>query len=213
MARRSFKSDTSFLEKISMGAIGTQKVMEDLKKQGHCPIELERGSTSFKIWKEIKIKRIRVPDLLCVKCGMRIESRAKTKLEITMSHSMSDPERGWDFGLNNNDYIALVVCNRSGERPIDWEADNLVQYISVEDLHLLEDQCLAVMPKGAEEGFEARITWPSSVANYSGKIIHIDSESVKYRRVKDNRTIRLAMIKKGISLKPLVKFVLWGLLL
>lgn len=206
MARRSFKSDTSFLEKISMGAIGTQKVMEDLEKQGHCPIELERGSTSFKIWKEIKIKRIRVPDLLCVKCGIRIESRAKTKLEITMSHSMSDPERGWDFGLNNNDFVALVVCNRSGERPIDWEADDLVQYISVNDLHLLEDQCLAVMPKGAEEGFEARITWPSSVANYFGKITHIDSKSVKYRRIGDNRTIRLAMVKKDINLLPLVKF-------
>jgi hypothetical protein len=47
--RKSFKSDVSFLEKISMGAIGVTAVINDLKIQGHMPIELERGSTSFKI--------------------------------------------------------------------------------------------------------------------------------------------------------------------
>ena len=73
-----FKADESFLEKISIGAIGTKKVFEDLQRQGHLPIELERGSMNYKIWKTIKIKRIRVPDILCARCGMRIESRAKT---------------------------------------------------------------------------------------------------------------------------------------
>jgi hypothetical protein len=45
--RRSFKSDVSFLEKISMGATGTIAVFNNLKAQGHRPIELERGSRSF----------------------------------------------------------------------------------------------------------------------------------------------------------------------
>ena len=53
--RRSFKSEESFLEKISIGAVGTKKTYNDLVKQGHKPIELERGSMSFKIWKEIKM--------------------------------------------------------------------------------------------------------------------------------------------------------------
>src|SRR2546427_10221655 len=82
-SRRSFKSDESFLEKISIGAIGTRRVFENLKKQGHHPLELERGSMSFKIWKTVKIKRIRVPDILCVRCGRRVESRAKTKFEVS----------------------------------------------------------------------------------------------------------------------------------
>jgi hypothetical protein len=129
--KRAFKTDESFLEKIAIGAVGTKKVFEDLKKQGHSPIELERGSMSFKIWKKIKIKRIRVPDLLCLKCGKRIESRAKTKLEITMSHSFASPERGWDFGLNDDDLIALAKCTKIGERPIDWEAMDIVQYLSI----------------------------------------------------------------------------------
>jgi hypothetical protein len=82
--RRSYKSDVSFLEKISIGAVGTHRVYEDLRQQGHIPIELERGSMSFKIWKAIKIKRIRVPDILCIDCGRRVESRAKTRLQISI---------------------------------------------------------------------------------------------------------------------------------
>ena len=96
---RTLKTDESFLEKIAIGATGTRRVFEDLERQGHVPIELERGSRSFKIWKAIKIKRVRVPDILCTRCGHRIESRAKTNLSISMSHSSSDAERGWDAGL------------------------------------------------------------------------------------------------------------------
>lgn len=85
---------------------------------------------TYKLWKQIKIKRIRVPDILCVKCGCQVESRAKTSLEISMSHSLSDQERGWDYGLHDKDYVALVVCNQSGDRPIDWVAEDIVQYLS-----------------------------------------------------------------------------------
>ena len=79
--RRAFKSDISFLEKISMGAVGTVTVLNDMKEKGHSPIELERGSTSFKIWKNIKIKRIRVPDILCLDCGKCVECRTKKNLK------------------------------------------------------------------------------------------------------------------------------------
>jgi hypothetical protein len=66
-----FKTDESFLEKIVMGARATQRTFQDLERQGHEPIELERGSMSFKIWKAIKTKRVRVPDILCLRCGHR----------------------------------------------------------------------------------------------------------------------------------------------
>ena len=131
---RSYKTDESFLEKLAIGAVGTKKVIYDLESQGHKPIELERGSTGYKIWKSIKIKRVRVPDILCVNSGIRVESRAKTKLIITMSHSTADETRGWDFGLKDEDYVALVVCKKVGEEPVDWLADNLVQYVSVSNL-------------------------------------------------------------------------------
>ena len=77
---RSFKTDESFLEKLAIGATGACAVFNDLQRQGHKPIELERGSMDYKIWKNIKIKRLRVPDLLCLDCGTRVEARAKTQL-------------------------------------------------------------------------------------------------------------------------------------
>jgi len=204
--RRSFKSDVSFLEKISIGAVGTQRVLDDLKNQGHNPIELERGSTSFKIWKRIKIKRIRVPDILCVACGRRVESRAKTAFEISMSHSVSDPERGWDYGLDDSDYVALVVCRRSGDRPIDWQADNLVQYISVQELRSAQrnGRAVFVRPKGAEEGFEARVSWPSVAARFPGVVVSITPDRIQCRRQTDNRMITVRTSKQGLSLNPLV---------
>lgn len=205
--RRSFKSDVSFLEKISMGAIGTHRVFEHLRNQGHNPLELERGSMSFKIWKNIKIKRIRVPDILCVACGRRVESRAKTSLEISMSHSLSDPERGWDYGLNDSDFVALVVCRRVGDKPTDWLAHELVQYISVHDLRSAQRNNLIalVKPKGAGEGFEARISWPAAVAKFAGIIASVTNDRIQYHRQPDNRMITLSLSKQGLNLNPLVQ--------
>jgi len=205
--RRSYKTDTSFLEKISIGAVGTRRVFDDLRQQGHTPIELERGSMSFKIWKTIKIKRIRVPDILCIDCGSRVESRAKTKLAISMSHSFTNQKRGWDYGLEANDFVALVVCKRAGDRPIDWEADELVQYVAVEELRAAQNTGLAVsiQPKGAEEGFEARITWPSSIASAIGKIKEVTDARLQYRRQVDGRIITLRLSKQKLPLTPLVQ--------
>lgn len=202
----SFKTDESFLEKISIGAIGTQQVFATLRKLGHQPIELERGSMNYKIWKKIKIKRIRVPDILCVDNGIRIESRAKTKLEISMSHSTSDPERGWDFGMKDNDYVALVVCEKYGDRPIDWKADNLVQFISVKDLREAEknDQVVFIKPKGAQEGFESRITWLSGIASTEGTVSDINPATIKYKTV-GGRTNFIRRTKGGKNLLPRVQ--------
>lgn len=205
-ARRSFKSDESFLEKISIGAIGTKQVFYDLKNQGHNPIELERGSMSFKIWKTIKIKRIRVPDILCVNCGRRIESRAKTALEISMSHSLSDPERSWDFGLDDNDLVAFVICQKIGEKPIDWQASEFIQYVLVGELRAAQNsnQVILIQPKGVEEGFESRINWPAVIAKTPGVVIQAIPERIQYRRESDNRTITLSLLRRGLSLTPLV---------
>ena len=201
-----FKSDESFLEKISIGAIGTKKVFEDLTSQGHHPIELERGSMSYKIWKKIKIKRIRVPDILLVNSGVRIESRAKTKLEITMSHSYSDQDRGWDYGLKDNDYVAIVVCEKSGEEPIDWSAKNVVQYISISDLKETygKGEIIEEVPKGAQEGFEKRITWCTAIAKHDGQITEIANDKIKYKRASDNRTISLSLTKRSKTMLPRV---------
>ena len=203
---RSFKTDESFLEKIAMGATGTRRTFEDLRQQGHDPLELERGSMSFKIWKAIKIKRVRVPDILCLRCGQRVESRAKTKLAITMSHSLSVQERGWDFGLDDDDRVALVPCERVGPGPLDWRASPLVQYIRVEPLRqaFKADVVKVVRPKGAQEGFEIQVTWPAAIATSAGVVEQIKPHLIRYRKKDGGRSTTVRLNRRGTTLRPLV---------
>jgi hypothetical protein len=76
-------------------------------------VELERGSTDTKLWKEVKRKRVRIPDPVCVRCGQRAESRAKTNSELSMSHSVTDEARAWDFGMVDSDLIGFPICRPS----------------------------------------------------------------------------------------------------
>lgn len=189
-----------------MGVTGTRRTFEDLSRQGHKPVELERGSMSFKIWKAIKIKRVRVPDILCLRCGRRVESRAKTKVEITMSHSTAIQERGWDFGLDKDDFIALVHCQRTGAGPLDWSASPWVQYIRVEPLRRAWRANLTTTqrPKGAQEGFETRVTWPAASASAPGLVEQVESHFIRYRKTTDKRAVTVRLKRRRAKLSPLV---------
>jgi len=126
-----FKSDDSFLRKLAVGAAGTNATIGQLKAMGFNPIELERGSTCYKIWKKIKIKRVRVPDILCLNTGLRFESRGKTKPEISMSHSLKDPKRAWDAGMRDDDLVSIVVFEQNDSNPIDLKQVSPVHFIGV----------------------------------------------------------------------------------
>lgn len=203
---RAFKTDESFLEKIAIGATGTKRTFEDLTDQEHKPIELERGSMSFKIWKAIKIKRVRVPDILCLQCGRRVESRAKTQMEISMSHSTRSPERGWDHGLEDKDHVAFVHCQKSGPGPIDWLASSLVQYVPVGALKEAwnKGQTKTSTPKGAQEGFEIRVTWPAAVALAVGEVQEVTAALIRIRREEDKRLGSVRLKRNAVTLKALV---------
>jgi hypothetical protein len=99
-----------------------------------------------------------------------------------MSHSSADATRGWNYGLKDDDYTALVVCKKTGDRPIDWEAEDLVQYVRVGALRKAFNDRLVVeeKPKGAEEGFESRITWPAAIASSCGQITLLNDEKIQF---------------------------------
>jgi len=114
--RISFKADSSFFEKIVIGVVGAGETCRYLESLGHSVAELERGALSTKLWKDVKRKRVRIPDLVCTRCGQRVEVRAKTRAEISMSHSPNDAERAWDFGMLGADWVAFPVCYSAGSR-------------------------------------------------------------------------------------------------
>ncbi|MHB1127974.1 MAG: HEAT repeat domain-containing protein [Bacillota bacterium] len=175
-----FKEDWSFLDKISMGAIGTRKVIDLLNHYGHRVIELERYSTSNKIW-QTKIKRLRVPDLLCLNCGRRIESRAKSTLGIIMSDSPANQQRRWDGGLRNEDLVAFIFCYKD-EITNNWVAADILNLFSIGDLRACVDNTVLGPPKSPSEGAERDRKWKSYVPGFNGTITSIEANGLKFSK-------------------------------
>lgn len=199
-----FKSDESFLRKLAVGAIGTRATIKRVEELGYEPIELERGSTGYKIWKKIKIKRVRVPDILCLQSGQRFESRGKTKLEISMSHSLRDPYRAWDAGMRPDDLVAVVLCQQTSESPVDWEIDSPIHFFKVEDMRVAvaKNYVQITKPKGVEEGSEVRIVWPCVTANETSVVVEVTDKKIKLISQASRVPQRCILARKGFSLQP-----------
>jgi hypothetical protein len=204
-----FKSDDSFLAKLAVGAAGTNATIARLKEIGFNPIELERGSTGFKIWKKIKIKRVRVPDILCLNTGLRFESRGKTKPEISMSHSLNDPKRAWDVGMRDDDVVSIVVFEQKDDSPVDLKQISPVHFVSVKEMRnaFAVGQVSITKPKGVEEGSEIRVKWECAAAKQRSVVHAVESEKVSLTPIPDARrqTIRLSRSKGKITMLPQVK--------
>lgn len=164
-----FKADWSFLEKISMGAVSSQEVIRQLNSCGHKVIELERYSTSNKIW-ATKIKRLRLPDLICLKCGRRIESRAKSNLDVRMSDNETKPDRRWDTGLSDNDLIAFIQCSKDDT---GWYPAQTVNYFDAKSMRSTVGKSKLGQPKSAGEGAERDRVWPTSIPAKDGEVTDI----------------------------------------
>jgi len=170
-----FKSDREFLRNVSIGAIGTRKIAAILTAGGFQVIELERYASSNKIW-ATKIKRLRVPDLLCLKSGLRVECRAKGDLKITMSHAVNNPERAWDRGLRDTDLVAFIRCWPAGD---SWVPSDRVALFRVADMRATQGLAKIERMKSASEGSEIQITWPATVPNKVGTVSEVSDTSVK----------------------------------
>lgn len=205
----SFKSDDSFLRKLAVGAAGTNVTIGWLREMGFNPIELERGSTGFKIWKKIKIKRVRVPDILCLNTGLRFESRGKTKIEISMSHSLNDPMRAWDAGMRDDDLVSIVVFQQNNDSPLDLKQVSPVHFVSVKEMRkaFTAGQVSITQPKGVEEGSEIRVMWICAAANQKAVVSEVESAKITLTPIPAARrqTIRLSRNNGKIVLTPQVK--------
>ena len=177
-----FKADESFLRYLSIGAVGVQRIMEDLRGKGFEPIELERYCASNKIW-TTKVKRLRLPDLLCAKTGMRVEARAKTDLKIRMSDAPSNPDRVWDAGLRDNDIVAVIACSNTEE---GIHPANRANYLTVRAMRESVDQSKLGPPKSASEGAERDRTWPATVPTRDGTVLEVTPDRLKVQMHADS---------------------------
>jgi hypothetical protein len=157
-----------------MGAAGARQVMRLLENAGFQPIELERYCTSNKIW-STKVKRLRLPDLLCVRTGTRIEVRAKSDLKIRMSDAPTNPDRRWNSGMRKDDLSAFIACFDDEGTP--KPADEAV-FFSFGDLEKTEGVSSLGPPKSASEGAERDRTWPCVVPQRNGVVDSVDKATI-----------------------------------
>ncbi len=164
-----FKADADFLRYLTMGAVSVRYVMDELRSLGFAPVELERSATSNKIW-ATKIKRLRIPDVLCVTTGIRVEVKAKSKLEIRMSHAPNNPDRHWDAGMRGEDLIAFIGC-----QPVNGEvvARGPATYFRTDALRNSVDPQRLSRLKSASEGSEQDLSWPTIVTKRPGLITSV----------------------------------------
>ena len=201
MPRLAYKPDASFFRKIAMGAVGARTVVTDLSQHRHDIVELERGSTDTKLWKDVKRKRVRIPDLVCTRCGLRIESRAKTKPDLSMSHSPVDEARAWDFGMVDSDVVAFPICKANDESYwslgrldaeesywrernwVKWRSTGAINYFRVGSFRSTRPSGSST--KGVTEGSETSISWKATFSTRSGTVDAVHSDRVTIRRASD----------------------------
>lgn len=184
-----------------MGAVGARAVSNDLARHGHIMAELERGATDTKLWKDVKRKRVRIPDLVCLNCGLRVESRAKTAADLAMSHSPAEESRAWDFGMVGDDLIAFPICEVRAEEAwtngvlngqlsywhernqIEWQVAGRINYFTVEAFRSTPPA--RTNTKGVTEGSETAISWNAVFSTRDGVVDAVGDGRITIRRTSD----------------------------
>ncbi len=169
------KASDSFFKFVTMGAAAAQRALATLRAIGFDAHELERYSTSNKIW-QTKIKRLRLPDVFCIRTGARFEVRAKSKLELKMSDSPTVQGRQWDAGLRDEDIILFIQCTWKDGSP--HPADR-AEAFSVQALRATIETSKLGPPKSAGEGAERDRSWPALVASESGVVVAVDETCLR----------------------------------
>ncbi len=194
--RQAFKTDSSFFRMLAAGAVGARAVQQYLNSLGHKMVELERGALSTRIWRGVKRKRVRIPDLCCTQCGVRIESRAKTSTELSMSHSPGEAERAWDYGMLDSDWVAFPILSAGEsvwsagrlqeqrslwrERHLTtWQVEGWINLFTVQSFRRVTPTQLK--SKGVSEGSEVQVRWKARFASNSGHIIAVNDERLEYQ--------------------------------
>src|SRR5688572_15817585 len=147
-----------------MGAVGARAVAQDLGTNGHTMVELERYAMANKLW-QTKVKRLRLPDLVCVNCGRRVESKAKTDLKVKLSDSGQQGREWHAGGLRDDDLIAFIWVDGETREHGD------PRYFSIAALR----EAVAAQAKGQRkarsEGSELDVSWPMWVPSKSGMYV------------------------------------------
>lgn len=180
-----FKEDEDFARFLTMGAHAAAAIATDLEQNhGHRIVELERYARANKIW-AIKVKRLRLPDLLCLRCGRRFEAKGKTKLELRLSDSTTAGREWWAGGMRDEDVFAFVRVAVEG----DSAQVGQVVYTTLAALKDAQEALVAGQRKAVSAGAEVAVSWPAWTPSAAGVIETVTSDEIIIRKT-DGRAQR-----------------------
>lgn len=169
-----FKEDEEFARLLTMGAHAAAAISEDLEQQhGHRIVELERYARANKIW-AIKVKRMRLPDLLCLRCGRRFEAKGKSKLEFKLSDSSKPDREWWAGGMREHDAFAFVRVVVHGESATVGQ----VVYTTLASLRAAQDALISGARKAVSAGAEVAVSWPAWTPSAAGVVESVTPEEI-----------------------------------
>ena len=118
-----------------------------------------------------------------------------------MSHSPSDHERAWDFGMVDTDVVAFPVCKEDEEKQwsigrltepisywhernwVQWHPQGKVNYVRVGRFRAVpQDQAST---KGVTEGSETSVSWKSRFSRRDGFVEAVSGQKITIARTCD----------------------------
>ena len=118
-----------------------------------------------------------------------------------MSHSPTDQERAWDFGMVDADVIAFPVCKAGQEKPwstgrlkesisywhernwIRWQPEGKVNYVRVARFRAVPQGSAAT--KGVTEGSETSVAWKARFSSRDGVVEAVEGQKITIGRSSD----------------------------
>ncbi|MEO7651557.1 MAG: hypothetical protein ABIZ80_13915 [Bryobacteraceae bacterium] len=88
-----------------MAASHAAEVLAELTEYGHDLRELERSADSQKEWTPAPRMRVRMPELVCIQCGLRVETR-RVGDGFSLAHREEQASH-WSSGLVDSDLVAF----------------------------------------------------------------------------------------------------------
>ena len=118
-----------------------------------------------------------------------------------MSHSPTDQERAWDFGMVDADVIAFPVCKAREEQQwsagrlsepisywhernrIRWQPEGKVNYVRVSRFRAVPHGSAAT--KGVTEGSETSVAWKARFSSRDGVVEAVEGQRITIARAGD----------------------------
>lgn len=197
-----WKSDEEFETKLAMSSAGEVASIGIMAAHGH-QFEFDGyGAGSIEVFKDLALKRLRTPDLMCTRCGQKLEVRSKSNLMITMSNSASRP---FDKELSADVWVGFLKMSQRDKssnlrNPANWIASKHLYIITISELSRSRPNTAQSATKPASQGSETYLRWPILLAPNTGTITRIDKSMREIDITNANGRISLCRPLKGFFL-------------